>query len=217
MRVFSRMCNVHCLPHWRSFVPVRVSVTVMAPGFYPRSNDVSASLAAAEMRSTLTVNATDPTEEAKKIQSANRSDVSKLVEVAAATYARPGFEAADQSFTPHVYQNYSRVVTVVANHGAARSNALNWLMRGEFAPGAVSECYYEPDWDPHAPFVRKEHLAFASEMGYSLWKWILLALLLGIAGVFGCSSCSRRCSAAAVVSSVTYMHGYVTVHDRTLI
>ena len=190
------MCNVHCLPHWRSFVPVRVSVTVMAPGFYPRSNDVSASLAAAEMRSTLTVNATDPTEEAKKIQSANGSDVSKLVEVAAATYARPGFEAADQSFTPHVYQNYSRVVTVVANHGAARSNALNWLMRGEFAPGAVSECYYEPDWDPHAPFVRKEHLALRPRWATRCGSGSCSRSSSASPASSGCSSCSRRCSAA---------------------
>ena len=54
---------------------------------------------------------------------------------------------------------------------------------GEFFPGAVSDCYYEPDWDPHAPFIPSHQVAFADEMGYDPWKWLLLALFLSLTGL----------------------------------
>ena len=43
-------------------------------------------------------------------------------------------------------------------------------------PGVVSECFYEPDWDATSPFVPQSHLAFAHEMGYTWWRWLLLLL-----------------------------------------
>ena len=44
--VAARACAVHCLPHWRAFVPVRVSVSAEEGGFFADSEEGAASAAA---------------------------------------------------------------------------------------------------------------------------------------------------------------------------
>ena len=58
------------------------------------------------------------------------------------------------------------------------------LRRPEHVVGSEWPCFYDPDWDPHAAVIPSAQLAFESEMGYSLWRWALLALcvLLLLAG-----------------------------------
>ena len=79
---------------------------------------------------------------------------------------------------------WSRVVTLRYEHGASRDGAMHELRRPEHLVGSAWPCFYDPDWDPHAAVIPSAQLAFESEMGYSLWRWALLALcvLLLLAG-----------------------------------
>ena len=47
---------------------------------------------------------------------------------------------------PRATLGWSRVVTLVNEHGTSRRAALRNLQRPEFEPGSVSDCYYDPAW-----------------------------------------------------------------------
>ena len=87
----------------------------------------------------------------------NASDVGKFVEHAhqARPFALPGFlDTGDDrdGFVAATDDAFSRVVTLTFDHGASRERAVDNLHRWEFYPGALSECYYEPEWDPHGDY-----------------------------------------------------------------
>eukprot|EP00966_Prymnesium_polylepis_P197404 4574495-Prymnesium_polylepis.1 len=80
-------------------------------------------------------------------------------------------------------------------------------MRPEFAPGAISPCWYDPAWSPTASLLPSSQIAFASEMGYRAWKWLLLLLLSGsLAGVVGVLVYTQHTGVETVVAATTYMY-----------
>ena len=66
-------------------------------------------------------------------------------------------------------------------HGPSRSAAMSNLLRPDHLVGTLSACYYDPDWSTRSALIPASQVAFASEMGYSIWKWLLLLLCLGVA------------------------------------
>eukprot|EP00322_Chrysochromulina_rotalis_P004612 CAMPEP_0115831410 /NCGR_PEP_ID=MMETSP0287-20121206/2126_1 /TAXON_ID=412157 /ORGANISM="Chrysochromulina rotalis, Strain UIO044" /LENGTH=107 /DNA_ID=CAMNT_0003284759 /DNA_START=92 /DNA_END=415 /DNA_ORIENTATION=+ len=102
------------------------------------------------------------------------------------------------------------------SHGASRREAMRYLEQAHFSPGAVSECYYDPLWDPAAAMVPRTQLYFAHEMGWSPWKWLLLILLLGATGLGVALSVSPGLlGGEVVVDSVTVLHAGVAVIKDT--
>ena len=171
--VHAKACNVRCVPHWRSFIPVRVSVFHPERGFYPSAQDASGGQAVQAFRAELSVNATPASVEKQHV---NQTDTSKLVQVAE-SYSLPAY-ATQGEFVPVGAGSHSRVVTVQFEFGPSRQAALNSLEHPSFYPGVVSECYYDPEWSPSAVLIPHTQLYFGHEMGYTWWKWLLLALLL---------------------------------------
>lgn len=216
--VRSKLCSFRCEPFWRSFVPVRLSVARPASGFFERADDPSPQAALQGYRATMARNQTPSASQTQAaLANVNHSDADQLSVGAdqATEYALPGFGGG--AFVPMVHDAYSRVATLVYEHGASRGRAMHNLMRWEFAPGVVSECYYEPGWDPHAPFLPSHQVAFADEMGYALWKWLLLAVCLALSGL-GVALWFRPAllGGEAVVASVTVLHtNQVVVGDNT--
>ena len=133
----------------------------------------------------------------------------------AEVYSLSGYEG--YSFRPMTDSGWSRVVTLQYEMGASRSAAIRKLEEPHFYPGAVSECFYEPDWNPHSPFVPSDHVVFAHEMGYNPLKWLLLGLALGGAGVcFALSLQPDLLGGEIVVASTTVVAvDQVVVKDNT--
>jgi len=208
-RVFSRACTIKCVPYWRSFVPIRVSTYHPAPGFYANAHDASVAQALTDYRALLSVNATSAAVQQAAI---NRSDAAKSVEVAT-TYTPPGFAGTSGAT---VMEGFSRVVTLVFQHGASQSAAMRNLDQPHFAPGAVSECYYDPHWQLAAAMIPRTQLYFSHEMGWSLWKWFLLLLLL--IGTGTCVALLRHpglLGGAVVIDSVHVVHSNIAVIKDT--
>ncbi len=160
-RVYARACSIRCVPHWRSFVPIRVSVYEPAPGFYEDQSEQASQQALSEYRAVMSVNATSAAAKQEQLATVNRTDALKLVEMAEA-YALPGFASAT---APVVMQGFSRVLTVVYQHGASRNAALRNLKQPHFAPGVVSDCFYDPHVKPNAAMISRGQLYFSHEMG----------------------------------------------------
>lgn len=156
-RVAAKACTIRCLPHWRSFVPVRVSVYEAAPGF--SASDTSAAAAATAYQALLTANASAKAR-AQQQTTINQTDSAKLVEVASA-YTPPAFADAVMSADTDGAA-YSRVVTVQYEHGASRSAALRHLDSPHFQPGVQSECFYDPLWRPTAAFIPRTQVPWPS-------------------------------------------------------
>jgi len=212
-RVAAKACTIRCLPHWRSFVPVRVSVYEAAPGF--SASDTSAAAAATAYQALLTANASAKAR-AQQQTTINQTDSAKLVEVASA-YTPPAFADAVMSADTDGAA-YSRVVTVQYEHGASRSAALRHLDSPHFQPGVQSECFYDPLWRPTAAFIPRTQLYFGHEMGWALWKWLLLLLLLAGTGAAGILiNRPGAFGGEVVVDSATVVHSNITViKDTTL-
>jgi hypothetical protein len=216
-RVARKQCSIHCLPYWRSFIPIRISLPYAAEGFYRSSQDPTPRQALRGFKQVLSVNGTTETQRKERLNSVNRTDLSSghFVETAE-TFSVTGYEG--YSFSPGVDDGFSRVVTLVYQHGASRRKALDKLRQPWFYPGVVSECYYEPDWDPHSSFVPSGHVAFSHEMGYRLWKWLLLLLALAGVGVSALLYVKPDAFGGEVVvgPATVVMHGNVAVHkDNT--
>jgi hypothetical protein len=158
--VYARACTVNCVPYWRSFVPIRVTVGAPAPGFGQESEDRQAQY---EFSAMMSVNATPAAVKEQYLAGVDRtdSDLTDAVEMAE-TYTLPGFASVT---TPSVTQGYSRVLTVKYEHGAYRTSAIRNLQQPQFMPGMVSECFYDPRLNPNAAMISREHLKFADEMG----------------------------------------------------
>ena len=168
-----KACNIRCVPYWRSFLPITVTVDGPAPGFTSSASE-AASAAASVYRAEITTNASAALAYDATQKAVNKSDSASLVQEASAysLAAYNGYTGASA-----LDAGYHRVVTVVYQHGASRARALAKLSEPQFTPGAISECFYDPDWHPSAQLVKREQLYFLHEMGYALWKWVLLLLL----------------------------------------
>ena len=178
VRVFSKQCSVQCMPYWRSFIPVRVTVQSPEPGFYATPAHTMSLRARTDavgsFQQMLTTNATTAYNHQKLNVSDSKSHLQNFDDVS--TYSLPEYSAS-APFEP-LAEGFSRVVTSVYDHHGSRRAAIANLDRPEFYPSVTTPCFYEPRWDPHAPFVTSAELAFASEMGFRLWKWLILGLTL---------------------------------------
>jgi len=143
--------------------------------------------------------------------SVNRSDAAALLEEAS-VYSP---YAAGATFAPLVTDGFSRVVTLVYEHGSSRGAAMRKVGSPWFAPGSVSDCYYEPYWNPNSPTLPGRYLAFGHEMGYQIWKWLLL--LVTLLAVVCCVVLFFRAQPdryEQVVESETVVHSNVEVHTQ---
>ena len=175
-----QQCHIHCLPHWRSFIPIAITIPFPEPGFYKdeRPSVAAAKQALADLER---VNATTAEyEAARKAGGAGLTDAAAGYFEMGEEYHLAAYDSADQAalYAPPPIESYRRVATLVYEHHASRVRALAKLQEPHFAPGVVSECYYEPEWDSASAFIPQDHLAFAHEMGYTLWLWLLLLLSL---------------------------------------
>ena len=190
-RVLSSACSIRCLPYWRGFVPVRVTVPSAVAGFAADDDATASAAALGAYEGLLSANQTSGAYVAAHRADAvlNRSDAAESLERMDGmdsnrpVYSPPRYEGA--TFAAHVAAGASRVVTVVYEHGASRRAALANLERPELVPGAVSECFYDPHVSARALLVPSARLAFASEMGYTLGYWALLVAMLVLSAVGG--------------------------------
>jgi len=185
--VAQQHCTIRCLPHWRSFIPIMVSLPYAAPGF-ARPSEVrrAAEDAKAELKGELvTKNSTSKDYQTAKKTPPDLAGLAGSFEIDD-SYHLPVYDEPDSGGSslsallasgPELHRRFA---SMVYEHGASRERALQKLEEAHFLPGAVSECFYEPNWDAHSIFIPQSHLAFAHEMGYSLSIW--LPFLLSFVG-----------------------------------
>ena len=175
--VHRKACSVHCLPYWRAFVPVRVSVDryETAGVFYADDDPRAVSSAKTDWQAMLSVNASTS---AQRSAGNDRADALGAIEGGDAAVYSPYSDTAARAQGYSVNLGWSRLVTLVYNHGPSRSGAIYEMERPEHIIGTVQECYYDPDWNTRSALLPASQVAFASEMGYTTWKWLLLVLLL---------------------------------------
>jgi len=208
--VAAKMCSVRCVPYWRAFMPIRITATYASDGLYAADQDVSPARARANFDSMLAADAPSSSD-LTPVQ--NQSDA-QAFNTEASVYSP--FDAASR-FAPLVSDGFARVVTLVYEHRASRDAALRRINAPWFAPGEVTECWYEPDWHPTSPTIPSDHVAFNHEMGYRLWKWSLLLVFVGFVGLFGALYVRPDLLGGyVVVASSTTLHTNVEVHkDKT--
>jgi hypothetical protein len=215
-RVFAKACSIRCEAWWRSFVPIRISLAAPAVGFLPDAQDTSAAAALAGYRSVMSNATMAAAARAEQEAKLNRTDTVKLVELAE-VYTPGGVEA--QQPPPFVRQGYGRVVTAVYEHRSSRGRAIDHLEEAHFIPGIVSECFYDPRMRPGASVVKAGdggELYFGHEMGFTLWKWMLLLLLALATATWGALIINPGLlGGEVVISSATVVHSNIhVVKDR---
>lgn len=182
----AKACHISCVPYWRSFIPIRMSLPLPTPGFYADDKDTTATAALAGYQAVLAVNATSAAFKAEHEATVNRTDTAKLVELAE-VFTPDGYGTA----TPLGHEGYGRTLTLRYEHWESRRRAVDHMHAWHFAPGMVSECFFDPLMRPGATVVKAGDggmVYFGHEMGFTLWKWMLL-LLLALATALSCYQC----------------------------
>ena len=159
-RVAAQACHVHCLPYWRSFIPLAITLPYPERGFYPyKHTQQSVATAVQGLSDLMKVNATTAAYEKLKKDPVDLGDLETYVDAAEAFH--PKIFDAPPPIEPQPPETYRRIATIVYEHRASRARAVAKLMEPHFAPGVVSQVRLAVG--RHAiPAARRASVALAS-------------------------------------------------------